>query len=430
MKLFLIMFLLDLGLFTGCSESPTDHEVEKPVLTVDDMSCTEGWLNLSIPPGMLPAQVQLLQDNQTVMSITVVSADTLLYIPTLTHSKVYVFQASITPPNNSTVFSNVANLTTLSPTGNSFIWTKHYLGSAEINHSEIRDIAIISENDIWAVGLFVLPDTNLAGYSDYNAVHWDGTGWEYKKLWYRVPGNYLAVPEITGILAFPGKDMMMFSSFGVIWYDGLNQNRFEVLPLSTSAVWGTDTNDIYTGGYGGKIYHYNGTVWTLIETGTDLFVQSMTGDYNKRTKSYEIMAFCVDFENELRQKLFRIDGLKSAEVSMQGITNWILKPWFIAGKKFYASGSALYYKGYGAQNWEQLQIPGTDNLYSIEGDGFNNIFAGGANARLFHFNGLEWKVILSGGAYDSWYGTIKIKDNIIVVEGIDGRQAIVTILKK
>jgi hypothetical protein len=194
--------------------------------------------------------------------------------------------------------------------------------------------------------------------------------------------------------------------------------------------WASDSNNLYIGGGLGKIYHYNGTVWTLIETGTDLFVQSINGDYNKRTKSYEIMAFCVDFENELSQKLFRIDGLKSTEVSMQGITNWILKPWFIAGKKYYAAGSALYHKGYGAQNWEQLQIPGTDNLYSIEGDGFNNIFAGGANARLFHFNGLEWKVILSGGAYDSWYGTIKIKDNIIVVEGIDGRQAIVTILKR
>ncbi len=429
MKLFLIMFLLDLGLFTGCSESPTDHEVEKPVLTVDDMSCTEGWLNLSIPPGMLPAQVQLLQDNQTVMSITVVSADTLLYIPTLTHSKVYVFQASITPPNNSTVFSNVANLTTLSPTGNSFIWTKHYLGSAEINHSEIRDIAIISENDIWAVGLFVLPDTNLAGYSDYNAVHWDGTGWEYKKLWYRVPGNYLAVPEITGILAFPGKDMMMFSSFGVIWYDGLNQNRFEVLPLSTSAVWGTDTNDIYTGGYGGKIYHFNGTDWTPIETGTDLFVQSITGDFNKRTKSYEIMAFCVDFGNELRQKLLRIDGLKSTEFSMQGITNWILEPWFIAGKKFYASGSALYYKGYGEQNWKQLPIAGTNNLYSVNGNGFNDVFVGGADNRLFHYNGVEWEKLLPEFPNSS-YGTIKIKDNTVVAAGSHGNQGVVTILKR
>jgi len=165
------LFLLGLGLFTCCSESPTDNEVEKPVLTVDDISCTEGWLNLSIPPGMLPAEVLLLQDNQTVMSIIVVSADTLLYIPTIKHSKVYVFQASITPPNNSPIFSNVTNLTTLSPTGNSFSWTKHYLGSAEINTSRVWDVAILRENDIRAIGQFVLPDTNLAGYSNYNPAH-------------------------------------------------------------------------------------------------------------------------------------------------------------------------------------------------------------------------------------------------------------------
>jgi len=429
MKLFYIFFLLGLGLFTGCSESPTDHEVEKPVLTVDDMSCTEGWLNLSIPPDMLPAQVLLLQDNQTVMSISVVTTDTLLYIPSLTHSKVYVFQASITPPNNSAIFSNVTNLTTLSLTGNSFSWTKHYLGSAEINTSRVWDVAILSENDIWAVGQFVLPDTNLAGYSDYNAVHWDGSHWEYKKIWYEMPGNYLWVPHITGIIAFSNNNLIMFSEFGVTWYDGITQNRSEKLQLATTTVWGSDSNNIYAGGYYGKIYHFNGTDWTPIETGTDLFVQSITGDFNKRTKSYEIMAFCVDFGNELRQKLLRIDGLKSTEFSMQGITNWILEPWFIAGKKFYASGSALYYKGYGAQNWEQLPIAGTNNLYSVNGKGFNDIFVGGADNRLFHYNGVEWEKLLPEFPNSS-YGTIKIKDNIVVAAGSHGNQGVITILKR
>ncbi len=429
MKKFYILFLLGLELFTGCSESPTDHEVEKPVLTVDDVSCTEVWLNLSIPPGMLPAQVLLLQDNQTVMSISVVTSDTLLYIPSLTHSKVYVFQASITPPNNSTIFSNVVNLTTLSPTGNSFSWTKHYLGSAEINHSEIRDIAIISENDIWAVGQFVLPDTNLAGYSNYNAVHWDGTDWEYKKLWFEAPGNYLSVPPITGILAFSQDRMFMMCEWGTTIYDGRNQLKTESGPYWTTTIWGSDSNNIYAGGYSGKIYHYNGTVWTPIETGTDLFVQSITGDYNKRTNSYEIMAFCVDFGNELRQKLLRIDGLKSTEFSMQGISNWILEPWFIAGKKFYASGSALYYKGYGEQNWEQLPIAGTNNLYSVNGKGFNDIFVGGADNRLFHYNGVEWEKLLPEFPNSS-YGTIKMKDNVVVAAGSHGNQGVITILKR
>jgi hypothetical protein len=429
MKMFYTLFLLGLGLFTGCSESPTDHQVEKPVLTVDDISCTEGWLNLSIPPGMLPAQVLLLQDNQTVMSITVVSADTLLYIPSLTHSKVYVFQASITPPNNSAIFSNVTNLTTLSPTGNSFSWTKHYLGSTNINYSYVNDIAIISENDIWAVGLFVLPDTNLAGYSNYNAAHWDGTGWEYKKLWFEAPGNYQSVPAITGILAFSHDNLFMMSEWGTTFYDGKNQSKTENGPYWTTTIWGSDSNNIYAGGYSGKIYHYNGTVWTLIETGTNLYVNNIYGDYNKRTKSYEIVAVCAEYSLGFTSKIFKIEGEKATEISMQGISDWVLRGWLYPGKKIFVVGDGLYVKNMKDSEWSKDQDPSLITIYCIKGTRLNDIFAGSTYDRLFHFNGVEWEKLLPEFPNSS-YGKIKIKNDIVVAAGSHGNQGVVTILKR
>ena len=429
MKMFYTLFLLGLGLFTGCSESPTDHQVEKPVLTVDDISCTEGWLNLSIPPGMLPAQVLLLQDNQTVMSISVVTTDTLLYIPSLTHSKVYVFQASITPPNNSAIFSNVTNLTTLSPTGNSFSWTKHYLGSTNINYSYVNDIAIISENDIWAVGLFVLPDTNLAGYSNYNAAHWDGTGWEYKKLWFEAPGNYQSVPAITGILAFSHDNLFMMSEWGTTFYDGKNQSKTENGPYWTTTIWGSDSNNIYAGGYSGKIYHYNGTVWTLIETGTNLYVNNIYGDYNKRTKSYEIVAVCAEYSLGFTSKIFKIEGEKATEISMQGISDWVLRGWLYPGKKIFVVGDGLYVKNMKDSEWSKDQDPSLITIYCIKGTRLNDVFAGGSYNRLFHFNGIEWEMLMPEVSYSS-YSRIKIKDNIVVASGLAGNQGLVTILKR
>lgn len=427
--MFYTLFLLGLGLFTGCSESPTDHQVEKPVLTVDDISCTEGWLNLSIPPGMLPAQVLLLQDNQTVMSISVVTTDTLLYIPSLTHSKVYVFQASITPPNNSAIFSNVTNLTTLSPTGNSFSWTKHYLGSTNINYSYVNDIAIISENDIWAVGLFVLPDTNLAGYSNYNAAHWDGTGWEYKKLWFEAPGNYQSVPAITGILAFSHDNLFMMSEWGTTFYDGKNQSKTENGPYWTTTIWGSDSNNIYAGGYSGKIYHYNGTVWTLIETGTNLYVNNIYGDYNKRTKSYEIVAVCAEYSLGFTSKIFKIEGEKATEISMQGISDWVLRGWLYPGKKIFVVGDGLYVKNMKDSEWSKDQDPSLITIYCIKGTRLNDVFAGGSYNRLFHFNGIEWEMLMPEVSYSS-YSRIKIKDNIVVASGLAGNQGLVTILKR
>ena len=38
----------------------------------------------------------------------------------------------------------------------------------------LYDVAIIDENNIWAVGEIWIADTSSLGYTKYNAVHWDG----------------------------------------------------------------------------------------------------------------------------------------------------------------------------------------------------------------------------------------------------------------
>jgi hypothetical protein len=51
--------------------------------------------------------------------------------------------------------------------------------------SILRDVAIIDENNIWAVGEIYLKDT--LGNPDpkaYNAVHWDGSKWQLKRIFF------------------------------------------------------------------------------------------------------------------------------------------------------------------------------------------------------------------------------------------------------
>jgi hypothetical protein len=58
-------------------------------------------------------------------------------------------------------------------------WESFQLG---IYGSWVNDIAIISPDNIWAVGDFCIPDsasfTNI-GNANYNAAHWDGNEWEF-----------------------------------------------------------------------------------------------------------------------------------------------------------------------------------------------------------------------------------------------------------
>ena len=49
----------------------------------------------------------------------------------------------------------------------------------------LYDVAIIDENNIWAVGEIYLNDS--LGQPDptpYNAVHWDGISWNLKKIYF------------------------------------------------------------------------------------------------------------------------------------------------------------------------------------------------------------------------------------------------------
>ena len=63
-------------------------------------------------------------------------------------------------------------------------WTFGTVGS-----STLYDIAIINENNIWAVGEIMIADTSINGYTTYNAVHWNGGEWSLHKLYfYTIPG--------------------------------------------------------------------------------------------------------------------------------------------------------------------------------------------------------------------------------------------------
>lgn len=107
------------------------------------------------------------------------NSDTLLYIDSLLPNKNYMFKAvSFYNPEDG-VNSNKINTTTLDTTSNNFSWQSWSFGS--YSATSLYDVAIINENDIWAVGEILIADSVGTGYTVYNAVHWDGQSWELKK---------------------------------------------------------------------------------------------------------------------------------------------------------------------------------------------------------------------------------------------------------
>ena len=175
-------------------------------------------------------------------------------------------------------------------------WTFGTIGS-----SVLYDVAIINENNIWAVGEIMIADTSINGYTTYNAVHWDGSEWTLHKLYfYTIPGQQdTGVYEARSILAFDENNIWITSGSQITKWNGIRQTNRHSSPVYVNKLWGTDNNNIYAVGYNGQIAHYNGTNWQRIESGTTLNINDIWGDYNYKTQEWEVLAVASNkFFNE------------------------------------------------------------------------------------------------------------------------------------
>ena len=199
----IIFFLFNLALllnFASCNTTEPPVDGNALALKLEDVSCTEAWITLTTNLT-LPATVALKQNNNTISTITLGSADTLLYINSLMPNNNYNFQVS---GSQHLALSNVVNLTTLDTTSHNFTWQSWTFG--EHSSSVLNDVAIIDENNIWAVGEIYMNDS--LGQPDphpYGLAHWDGSEWNLMKVPYhdfnqsvKHPGPLFAIAVIEG----------------------------------------------------------------------------------------------------------------------------------------------------------------------------------------------------------------------------------------
>jgi len=258
-------------------------------------------------------------------------------------------------------------------------------------------VAIIDENDIWAVGEIYTEDTytydSLGNFiQPYNAAHWDGQMWELV----HINGN--GTP-INIILAF-SKDDIWFQ--GLLHWNGtqytLHKNNFPLMPNGDGwrmhATWGTSSSDFYVVGDYGMIAHYNGTSWTKIESGTDLDLEDLTG--NAQT----VLTYGFWFES----KLIKIN--KGVAATLLYSNNYYAN---LPNSK-YGRFSSLFYKEPFWYVWSTAGLiryfDGFKNIYltpaidigteelriiDIAVNDINDLFLIDAFGTLLSFNGSSWK---------------------------------------
>lgn len=430
--------LLLLIIVVSCNTTdPTPPDETKPTLTlaIDDASCTEVWLQLTTKDLTLPAELTLKQYNPSGDSLTqtfsLSTQDSLLYIDSLLPNQTYQYQVSSGQYQVSSIKQQV---TTMDTTSHNFTFTSWTFGT--IGSSTLYDVAIINENNIWAVGDIKIADTSINGYTTYNAVHWDGSEWELLRIQNYDYPNTLVYGALQTILAFSENDIWFCSYSNLVHYNGSTFTSKAQFMTSINfngqvlKMWGSDKNNIYCVGRSGAIYHYYGTGWQRIESGTTLDINDIWGAYNDKTQEWEVLTVASNFGTSLEKEILQIKNHTVIKLPLSP-QMWPLKTvWFVPNRQYYVAGAGIYQKRLLSDSiWKNNILDFTTfTTTSLRGNDVNDVIAVGAFGDFLHFNGILWKndysePLLGNGAY----GQIEIKNNLFVAVGLENSQAVIVI---
>jgi hypothetical protein len=408
-----IIFLL------SCNTTEPPPPVKTFTLTLEDAASIEAWIKLTTTNLQLPATITLKQNNQTRNTINLVKADTLLYIDSLLPNQSYTFQA-ITQSSNQSITSNELSVTTMDTTSHNINWEAITIGDAG---SFALDVAIISENDIWIGGEFYVNDTL------YNAANWDGQQWNLKRIpavpWFNP--DIVVYDGIRSLLAFASDDIWFSEELGtIVHWDGNSYESFIIGANQAQGtileMWGHFSNEIYLVGTNGSLTKFNGSSFSLMNSGTDI---NLTDIYDTPDGG-EIWA--CGRETGQRSIILRLRGNVWERIWEKDIFNpdyiynnssiktiWLdnqFFAWFTGAalgvyRQIYSHNSVIDHSVFNNQN----------AFHRVRGSSSNNIIAVGDDAMVWHFNGNSWHWYDTLFNEESVLLSVDVKNNLIVAIG-------------
>ena len=154
MKLLILNISLLLLIYSGCNTTEPDNRLE---ISVEDVSCTEAWIKVT---GETGNEITLNRDGKEVERLTLKSSPQTIYDDSLLPNTNYQYQVSgignqESPEGTS---SNQLQVTTLDTTSHDFTFSSYTFGG-QAGSCALYDVAIIDENNIWAVGEIYLLDS-------------------------------------------------------------------------------------------------------------------------------------------------------------------------------------------------------------------------------------------------------------------------------
>jgi hypothetical protein len=334
----------------------------------------------------------------------------------------------------------------LDSTSHNYIWQLDTLTNTPISSSILRDVAIINDTTVWAVGnMYVLDSSGLE--KNYNLAVWNGNGWRLEDV--LIPtcndsGREIGASggNLMSVFSYSASDIWIASRASLIHWNGTTFERIcnpqGPLLYALQKIWGATENTVYMVGPTGLFARYAGGVWQKIFTGTDIDLTDIWG-----TSNNDIWIAGVNPDGG-RSVLLHYDGS-----SVRTVYSFNHNSSPDVGKKKYDS-LAAYLKSVWTDNDQKVWIAGVWGVYTapqythgeailgwgpdydtgvlnnIRGEKANNIFAVGDFGTLVHFNGSSWKhyIELQDFSTSRRLSSVAVRNSLMVAVGVSYNRAI------
>ncbi len=385
-------------------------------LRVLDVSCTEAWLSLQTKNDYLKKTLKLFQNDSLKLEKPLTEEDSILFVENLWPSASYEFRAALYDGGKLLAKSAKVTATTMDTTSHNFEWQTFEFGG-EGGSSSFYDVAIVDENDIWAVGEVYTANDK------YNAAHWDGEKWELRKILFHTfcdQGRLFPYPARA--IFFVEKTLLISSGSEITFIKNGVQVKNQCTPVSINKIWGTSSSDLYVVGNSGLIAHYDGQKWQRIESGITAHFKDIYGNHNF------IVCSATHYDYSGKKQVFQI--LNNG--SLKNL-NWPFndrKPYSVWLKNkytIYACGDGIFRKIVNRE-WKIFNEDNTFFMRSIRGNDHNDIFVVDDFGQIFHFNGLNWKFIFNKDFPNGHLYSVYANNNLIVSVGHKGRASYLVML--
>ncbi len=424
-------YLVFLLLFTlyGCDTTDPKPKVKDDLsIEIVSISVEEVILRITNDSPSKKNEVVIERNGKETHRMPATFKDTVIIEKGLTETTSYSFLAVDEADGQITSKSNEETCYTLAPTSHDFEWVLYTMG--DIDHSDLLDAAIISENDIWAVGEIYTKDMPSISF---NAVHWDGTNLKLVRAPMYIENKKDECPRLNSIIEF-GKDETMVSDGYVIGhFDGTTiRGHYGIAEIKKgviSGLWGTGRDNIYIATHNCGLYHYDWENWGSFEIDLeerDNRQYDIWGIKDNSGKDIIYLTSCY-LSGKENHVLKLVDG--KIEKFYTGDTDWYISSvWSNNPYTFYFSGEGLY--RYLGGKFEKIDISYLMDTEQIRGNGENDLFACSLRGCVSHYNGKEWRLIHEIYNPNIVYNSVTVKGDVVAVTGRYGRQAVLAIGKR